>query len=379
MSYSLTPTFISRTIGRIYDCAIDPQLWPETLCSIRDEMDLAYVQLFFAAPPNEPSALRNFQTPWDESWLHRLLPLLPIVPGIQQMRTAEVDGPIAQLQVIDPDAFHQTEFYQSWAKPQGLGDACNTTVIRRPEIEAWFSGTTTQRRGMFSDQDLMTFQLLSPHVRRALLIADLIDEGQFNLALHRVLLNQLSIGVFLVDADGQVLLRNDASAAMVEDRHTLTEVSGKLRPVSVAHRTQFLAAVHRAATDEDGLGTLGNGMALPGRDGHSAVAYVLPLGRSERRRALGPGHAAVFVSTRGSTEPPAVEVLSALTGMTLSEARIALAIAEGQATEDLAAQQGISIHTLRKHLSNAYEKTGLNSQTALAALVNGFRLPLRPN
>jgi len=35
------------------------------------------------------------------------------------------------------------------------------------------------------------------------------------------------------------------------------------------------------------------------------------------------------------------------------------------------------VHTLRKHLGNSYEKTGMKSQTALAALVNGFRLPIR--
>lgn len=376
LTYALTPEFLGRTIARIYDCAVDPQLWPETLCTIRDEMDLAYVQLFFAAPPNNPAAMQSFQTPWDESWFHRLIPLLPTIPGMAQMRSAEVDQPIAQMQLFEPEAFYETEFYRTWAGPQGLGDACNTTVLRRPEVEAWFSGTTRRKRGLLTDQDLTTFRLLAPHVRRALMIADLIDEGRFNLALHRILLDQLSVAVFLVDGDGRVVLRNDAAARLIEDRVFLTEVSGFLRPVQQDLRAQFLQAIARAAQDESSLGTWGNGMALRGPDDAGAVSYVLPLGRSERRRALGPGHAAVFVSTKSGATPPPAEVLSALTGLTMAESRIALAIAAGQPTDLLAADQNISIHTLRKHLSNTYEKTGLTTQTALAAYVNGFRLPV---
>jgi DNA-binding CsgD family transcriptional regulator/PAS domain-containing protein len=378
MPYSLTPEFISRSIACIYDCAVDPSLWIDTLTGIRDEMDLAYIHLFFASPPNSPLGVTNFHTPWDVTWFHRLMPLLPTIPGMGAMRAAEVDSPISQMSVVDADSFYQTPFYLDWAGPQNLGDACNTTVLRRNTVEAWFSGTTTRNRGLFTEQDYTTFRLLAPHIRRALLIGDLIDEGRLQVALQRALLDQLSVAVFLVEGDGTIVLHNAGADALLSERRTLTAVSGHLRPVSLPHRGQFLTAIARAAAEESSLGTWGNGIALPGENGALAVAYVLPMGRSECRRALGPGNAAVFVTTRDDAQPPAAEVISALTGLTLAEARAALAISTGQSTEDAAQTQGISIHTLRKHLSNAYEKTGLNSQTALAAMVNGYRLPIRP-
>jgi DNA-binding CsgD family transcriptional regulator len=377
VAYSLTPDFISRSIAGIYDCAVDPGLWPDTLSAIRDEMGLAYVQLTFAAPPHDPDSAASFHSPWDTDWLKQLRPLFPTIPGVAALRTAEVDRPISQMEVVPPDTLFQTDFYRDWIAPQGLGDGCNTTVLRRPAVEAWLSAAAYLERGAFTDQDYTTFRLLSPHIRRALLIADLIDEGRLGLALHRALLDQLSVAVLLVDVDGCVLLSNSRAQQMLEGRLTLTEVSGRLRPVNPALRDRFQTALARATSEESQLGTWGNGIALTGPDGAMAVSYILPLGQSDRRHALGPGHAAVFVTSRDDAQPPAAEVLSALTGLSLAEARVALAIASGQSTEEAALQQGISVHTLRKHLGNSYEKTGMKSQTALAALVNGFRLPIR--
>jgi DNA-binding CsgD family transcriptional regulator len=97
------------------------------------------------------------------------------------------------------------------------------------------------------------------------------------------------------------------------------------------------------------------------------------MGNSDWRHALGPGQAAVFLMTTQNAMPLPVEVLSAVTGLSLAEARVDLEIAQGTPPETIAQQQGLSVHTVRKHLSNTCEKTGLNSQSAL---VNRYRLPV---
>ena len=87
----------------------------------------------------------------------------------------------------------------------------------------------------------------------------------------------------------------------------------------------FNEAVERACAENDtDIGLYGNGIPLPSRDGAPAVCYVLPLGKSESRRALGPGLAALFISTEKAALPPTLEALSALTGLTSQESRIAL-------------------------------------------------------
>lgn len=72
-----------------------------------------------------------------------------------------------------------------------------------------------------------------------------------------------------------------------------------------------------------------------------------------------------------------MEVLSALSGLTTAEARVALAIADGATPAEIARSLGISIHTLRKHLANSFDKTGTGSQARLGAFVKRLRSPTR--
>jgi DNA-binding CsgD family transcriptional regulator len=92
---------------------------------------------------------------------------------------------------------------------------------------------------------------------------------------------------------------------------------------------------------------------------------------------LGQGLAALFVTTHSASIPPAVEILSALTGMTSREARVALTLAAGRTTNETAEDLGISVNTLRKHLASAFDKASVNSQQALTKFVDELSLPLR--
>lgn len=69
-------------------------------------------------------------------------------------------------------------------------------------------------------------------------------------------------------------------------------------------------------------------------------------------------------------------MLAALSGLTSAESRVALAVAGGQATDAIGGEFGVSLHTVRKHLANIYDKTGLRSHVALGAFVNRLTLPL---
>ena len=57
---------------------------------------------------------------------------------------------------------------------------------------------------------------------------------------------------------------------------------------------------------------------------------------------------------------------------------MALAVANGQSTDAIGGELNVSTHTIRKHLANIYDKTGLRSQVAVGAFVNRLSLPLDP-
>ncbi len=374
---------LGAVIGQIYDCAIDPELWIPTLTGIRDRMDLAYVHLMimnrhYSQLGDHPGEI-VFQTSWSREWMDELKIWYSRMPVMPVWMAADIDDPMSQLQVEDEEEVKKTPFYLQWAKPQNLGDYCQTALVRRADVGGGIGAASYNGRHRFDDRDRMTFQLLAPHLRRAMLIGGMLDEGKYVLQLYRDLMDKIATGIMIVATNGKLVFANAAADRLLSEGMRLTARHGMVTPTSLPHKTGFEEALTRACSGIDSdLGLRGNGIPLPGTDGSSAVCYILPLGKSERRRALGPGMAAVFVSTSANGTPPAVEVLSALTGLTSHEARIALMITDGRAPGEVASELGISINTVRTHIAKVFDKTGVNSQQGLIKFVGGLSLPLAP-
>ncbi|WP_136659466.1 helix-turn-helix transcriptional regulator [Nitratireductor sp. XY-223] len=375
-------TVFNKLVGKIYDCAVDPDQWVDTLTAIRDEMDLAFVSMNYMAFPTASTDavpdMEIFNTEWDQDWLDSLPSLVPQIPKWEEMRNAEMDEPVSQLSLMDEATFRQSEFCKTWVEPQGLRDTFNLKVIDRKLQIGMVSATTYAERDLFSKRDYELLKHLSPHLRRSMLISDVVEEQRSWIKLFSDVLDNLDAAVFLVGNNSRIFYHNELAEELLSAASCITSRSGQLRPVSENLAEEFAATIRRACSPQDEeIGYRGNGMTLPGKEGDFANIYVLPLGRSERRRALGPGNAAVFATTDRSDNPLEIEILSAFSGLTTSEARIALLIANGRSTREAAQSRNITISTLRTHLANIYAKTGVSNQAGLAAYVHRFKLPIR--
>jgi DNA-binding CsgD family transcriptional regulator len=372
---------INNLIGSIYDCAIDPTLWAPTLSAIRDKLDMAYVHINFfdqnhyVGNPNTKGS--TFQSEWPEVWFDRLIEIAPSIPGIEKWVALDIDQSRSQLQALPEVEFHQTLFYQEWVKPQGLRDYCYTNTAKRSKLTSLIGAASYASRDLISQAERDVFELLAPHVRRSLLISGILDEGKLQVQLYRKLLDQIGAGIIIVKKNGQLVYANAVADAMLSNGANVTVRQGRVTTASSIYQKGFSETLDRAVTGFDSdVGMLGNGIPLTGTDGSIAACYVLPLGKSDRRRELGAGLAALFITTHGASLPPAIEVLSALSGMTSSESRVALMVADGQSTADAAIQLGITINTLRKHLANVFDKTGTSSQLGLMKFVGDLSLPI---
>ncbi|HYD46763.1 MAG TPA: helix-turn-helix transcriptional regulator [Terriglobales bacterium] len=63
------------------------------------------------------------------------------------------------------------------------------------------------------------------------------------------------------------------------------------------------------------------------------------------------------------------EALRRRYGLSRAELRVALGIAQGQSPREIAAEQFVSVYTVRAHLRSIFGKTGVKRQSALARLV----------
>ncbi len=368
-------------IASIYDCAANPELWPQTLDRIRDRFGAAYVMVGFAdmsaAGPSGSGQNIFRNSAWDVSWFQKLFGMLAMIPGGEVMTRSGIDTAWTQMNQLSFAEFQKTPFYNAWVKPQNLGDCLNTPYLQRQTMLGVMSVAGYSGRALFGADDRRLAEALSPHIRRAMTINDIVDKGKLALALYRKVLDSLSVAVFVVGAGRRMVFTNAAGDAMLSDGNLLGFGAGRLAARRVPGAPAALDdAMERACKGDQSIGISGIGVPLTGYDGERAAAYVLPIAGDDLRGALGKGYCAVFVAKRGEQQPMAMEVLRTVFDLTQTEARVSLLVAQGDAPAAIAGSLGISINTVRSHLARAFGKTGTGDQTALGALVNGLLPPI---
>lgn len=370
-----------QILGDVYDCAVNPDLWPQTLERIRATLGCAYVMFGYAdlsLPTSDGIAMQKLRsTSWDMSWFEKLERLLPSIPGIDEYWRVGVDVPWSQMDYFDEAQFQKTEFYQEWVRPQGLRDGMNIAYYDRKLLRGIFSLTTTEGSPLIGAREKDFAARISPHIRRAVSINSMVDRSNLAMTLYRQVLDALSVAVMIVDGGGRLVYANALADALLSKGDLLAFHNGHVRARRMEGMADHLQlAIAKAAHGAGTLGISGIGVPLTGPEGERASAYVLPLDGKDLRKEMSPGHAAIFVAQRKEQQPMAVEILRTIFGLTPSEAKVAYAMARGEAPGAVAAAQGTTVNAVRYHLKNAYAKVGVNDKTALAARVTALIPPV---
>ncbi|MCB1378233.1 MAG: hypothetical protein KDK89_07695 [Alphaproteobacteria bacterium] len=367
-------------IGRIYDCAAEPAQWGETLTGIRDEIEAACVVVALADSSefdaNGLLFTTRFNSPWDEDWLMRVQRYFPVMPGTDHLMSGGIDASWHQMTEMDESVFHKTTFYLEWAKPQGLRDCINVPHTRRDKMVGLCSAPCRATREIYSAEDCRFLEALSPHIRRALVINDIVDKGRLAQRLYREVLDRLSSAVFLVGPSRRIIYANEAGERLLGDEEFLRSRNRALEAVTPLQNLHLADAIDRAVAGDAELGIKGIGVPLLARNGARAAVYVLSsLGR-DARAELGHGHAIVFLAHRAEQQPMTIEILRTVFELTNMEARIACQIVNGHSPVAISEAMGLSVNTVRSHLSRAFAKTGSTDQVSLAACINRIIPPI---
>jgi DNA-binding CsgD family transcriptional regulator len=370
-----------KLVGSIYDCAANPELWPDTLGQVRDSVGGAYALAAFVDMTElalgRPTNFKRINSTWDEDWLRKLEVLSDKLPNGGGVAGAEIDRSWTQLTRATEAEFQTTEFYNVWAKPQGLRDVVNTPYLLRSSMIGMLSVPCFATREPYNSSECELIERITPHVLRAMLINDMTDKGKLALALYRQVLDQLSVAVFVVGLGRRIVFTNASGDAMLSEGNHVRSVSGTLNAQRIIGAPSALDdAIDRAAAGDTAIGISGIGVPLVGANGERSAAYVLPIAGKDIRGDMGKGHCAVFISQRGEQQPMAIEILRTVFDLSPAEARISTLIAKGEGPAIIAESLGITINTVRSHLSRAFSKTGVSDQAALGALVNKVMPPI---
>lgn len=373
----LTSEVLSSIIGEIYDCALNPAGWAGVLTRITETIDAAYTTIALASTADNRGRFAA-QSPWDPAQMRALQEDYDFdqIPGLKAAVRGEVDVPLTTLSIMSEAELQRTPFYQNWAKPQGLREACMTKFVHTPDRIGLLGCTTRADRNIITVEDQRFLALLSPHLRRASLIGDLLDHARIAANLYRQALDNLAVPVVLTGADGTILYANATAEAMLSAKSPILSRNGVLNAQNAVAGRALLDAIAGASSVDTSLGSRGIGLPISKADQTPAVAYVLPLTEGTARAAFRPACAAVFISTTTSALPLPEAVLTTLFDLTPAEGRVLLRVGSGLTPSKSALSLGISESTLKTHLRRIFAKTKTKRQADLVKLVVDIGTPL---
>ncbi|WGR90929.1 LuxR C-terminal-related transcriptional regulator [Bradyrhizobium sp. ISRA443] len=368
---------LSRVIGDVYDASLDPALWPSAIESIcgyigaasaslhsQDAVSRATDALFWWG--REPNAPHYFQL-----YLESYGKINPIFPGVVLF---DVEQSVAVPDVISCEEYVRTRFFREWLAPQSLMDGLFSNLEKGVTSCALFTAMRHAGQGQVDNRMRQRFELITPHVRRAMLIGKMIDLHRVEAAVLADSLDELASGMFIVDQTGRIIHANASAHRLVAEANVLRATNGRIAALDSEGNRHLLEIFAAAQAGDSAVGKKGIAMPLTARTGGRYVAHVLPLTSGARRKAgiSYSAAAAVFVRKAGVDLPSPPEAIADEFKLTPAEVRVMFAIVEIGGVPEVAPVLGISEQTVKTHLHRIYEKTATKRQADLVKLVAGY-------
>jgi len=268
--------------------------------------------------------------------------------------------------------FLKSDIYRDLLKPEGVYDLVYFVLL---DHKGSIYGVTFSRpsaKTAFTDEDLESFEVLIPHLCRALRVYLCAQELRNENARLTETLSKIPRSILFLDDSARVVYSNDAALWGLARRDGL----------EMDRNGQLFASLSK---DERQLKALLADVLSSSDDGSNNTGEVMPISRPSGLRPLqvliSPFHinsasdrnaaklVLLFVYDPELEVETSEAVLSRMYGLTPAEARIAGLIAEGRSLKEAGQKLGITQDTVRTHLKRIFAKTHTNRQTDLTTLI----------
>lgn len=372
----LAESRVLRLVGRVYDAAADPELWPAFLEDFADTVGgtstgiLVYDWSVQGANVGgvcvrfDPDSARSYcdhynaVNPWMKSWKTHLNRAGPESIGTSEER-------------VELGVLEKTEFYNDYLLPQDTIHQLGCFMTRTEKASAGFTCLRSRRTGPFGSAELELLRLLFPHLERGIQFQNKIAELQGKYRASLGALELLPNGVILLDDHGRILEVNCAAREILKQNDGL-KIDKKELAASTPDQTKRLRlAIAAAARVAQGISLSASGsIGIHRPSGRRPFALMImpsPVHafppEAERPAVI------VFISDPEKKLKTAREVLERIYGLTCAEARLADQLVQGETLVHAAERLEVSHTTVRTHLQRIFEKTNTRHQGDLIRLL----------
>jgi DNA-binding CsgD family transcriptional regulator len=357
---------LNALIGQIYECALDPSLWDQTIEQIRlalcpPEWRTAFLMLERRNPPSAkfiastnvgPGVETTYSTvfAYNNPWSRRTWPAR--------------NGQLVDTDEIMPrEQLRQTTMYKNFLAAMNVDRTLCLMLDRRDG----------ERLGLLligpGDRDLRVLRrglrVLGPHIQRAVRISHRIASiGAVASAAHAAA-NRSRYALISLDRSLNILSVNDR-VAHYEGTGLITTAGGKLSFVDPDSHERLVAIGAGVSPDDLAF----HAIDCLGRECPVLGVRVKPKAVPTIGGAIADCAMIITIGSGiGETPVMGIDRLSQWFGLTRTEALVVNALVDGQTPQEYASRNGVSVNAVRFHLKHIFQKTDTATQAQLVARV----------
>lgn len=272
-------------------------------------------------------------------------------------------------EMVDMDELKQTDYYRNYLKPVDVEYILGVDFVDDNGYSARLRVSRGAGADNFTNEEKQLLERVAVHLQQATTLHSRIVYAEVTAQSYQEAFNHMEMGCIILDRNLAVQSMNRAAADLMK-QHPCLQV--KDRQLLIGNRDEQ----RRFRSLVDGMLQL---QANGGRPDVAALRVETPnsvAGIGLLCRAMPPAATpdagpslVVFCCDPERPRLSKVTVLEQLFGLTLSEARLALLLANGFSLDESAEELGITRNTAKSHLSSTFTKTGVTRQPSLVQLI----------
>lgn len=265
-------------------------------------------------------------------------------------------------QFVPAATYERSRIYNEWIRPMGDDTFhCLGGVIRQGGVHGKIGLHRGRGQKSFTSAEVRALQDSVDHIGRMFAIRSRLGRAtQYGRTLHATL-DTVGHAVFILRPSGTLVECNRAAEAMLRRADALLLRNQHVKARDVLDDEALQTALRAAAAAEASQA----GAIFVNRD--KGMPYILSIAAArigETRQII------VIASDPAERDGTLISRIRALYGLTKAEAEVAEALSLGTPLEQLSAERGVALNTVRTQMKNIYAKLDCSRQSELVARIS---------
>lgn len=354
-------------VGQIYDSAMDPTGWQNTLARLMTRLRADVGNFFIWDNTLQRPSFYTFHGGEQQGALEYGEYFGAIDPHTRLIAELPVGAVMNCADHFNQDYVDRSEFYQDFYRKYGMRWLLGMRTASFDGQDGYLGIMRCPGRP-FDEKDNQLYRDLFPHLQRATHILHRLRLADFQAAMGLAALDRLAQATLIVEGSGGVVYANPSAETLLREGGCLTLNHGRLTAMDTARRERLSQLIAGAVAVPKS-----DSMRLDRGCGKAPLTLTaLPLApHSPLALPWARPMALVFVSDPDKTPADTAAQWRQLYGFSPAETRLAEALVGGSNPSEYAQTHGVTLNTVRTQLKALLAKTGTRRQAELVRLLIG--------